>query len=441
MICGGFTGEIPLLPIAKMLCCPCCRAAASSWSLDAPPPPWDAPPSDVHYSSWLPLVCWLVVMSHLFTTPPPCVTFCLAAASRVHLQPPTFIRTGWLLHRISSRCLRLPSSRQHHRLLMPRHLMLPRRLHLLFTSCLPRLVAVLPLVAPPPHIHQLALPSAFASCFVLFSSAPANCCVVSHHHVTLLPYSIASPAHSWLLRLLSAPLSLITVAWPLLTLRHCPLFHLSHASSLAACCVAFTHAAASDLPASPPLITPPPLVVPWPPVPLVGLVVALLLLPLPPPICWRLRLSLHRHLSSHHGLPCLLSCWLSCCLHCSSSRHIPASQHATSTSNLLFAFCLLRLVVELLLVALPLPPILLTRNHLSMHRLIVIMPLVALPLQLVHLAHCCLLMCRLHLQLPFASCLSWLVVASLFLCRTSQEGKKIKLSVCVYVCVCVCLCV
>jgi hypothetical protein len=64
--------------------CPCCCAAASSRSLDAPPPPRDAPPPLVHYSSRSPLVCGLVIMSHLVALPPPCVSFRRAAASRVH---------------------------------------------------------------------------------------------------------------------------------------------------------------------------------------------------------------------------------------------------------------------------------------------------------------------------------------------------------------------
>jgi hypothetical protein len=157
------------------------------------------------------------------------------------------------------------------------------------------------------HIRQLALPSTSTSCCVSFLSAPASCCVVSRQPATLRPPPIASHAHGWLLCLPPAPSSLITVAWPLLTLcRRLP-FRLSRVSSLAGCCVTSTNAAASNLPVSPPLIPPLPVVVPWPPVPLVRKVVALPLLTPPPPICQRLRLSSRHCLSSHHGLPYLLS--------------------------------------------------------------------------------------------------------------------------------------
>jgi hypothetical protein len=174
------------------------------------------------------------------------------------------------------------------------------------------------------HICQLALLSASASCCVLFLSALASCCVVSRQPATLRPPPIASHPHGWLMCLLPAPSSLITVAWPLLTLCHCLPFCLSRASSQAGCCIASTHAPASHLPVSPPLIVPSPLVMPWPPIPLVQLVVLL-----PPSLI-------------------LLACpsgWLSCCLCCSSSwsapasQCTPASQRTTSTSHLLFAFC------------------------------------------------------------------------------------------------------
>jgi hypothetical protein len=79
----------------------------------------------------------------------------------------------------------------------------------------------------------------------------------------------------------------------------------SRTSLPASCCITSTDAAASHLPASPPLITLSPLVMPWPPVPLVQLVVEL-----PPPLILSARPS---------G-------WLSCRLHRSSSWHAPASQ-------------------------------------------------------------------------------------------------------------------
>jgi hypothetical protein len=58
-------------------CCPFWCIAASSCSINALPPL-------VHFSSWLPLVCRLVVMLHLVAPPLPCVTFCHAATSPVH---------------------------------------------------------------------------------------------------------------------------------------------------------------------------------------------------------------------------------------------------------------------------------------------------------------------------------------------------------------------
>jgi hypothetical protein len=67
-----------------LLCCPCCCATASSCSLVRLPPPRDAPPHLVHFSSRLPLDCWLVVMLHLVVPPPPPATFRHAATLRVH---------------------------------------------------------------------------------------------------------------------------------------------------------------------------------------------------------------------------------------------------------------------------------------------------------------------------------------------------------------------
>jgi hypothetical protein len=131
---------------------PCCCAATSSRSLDMPPPPLDALPPVVYFSSRLPLICWLVVMLHLIALPPPCITFHCTAASCVHPLPPAFICTGWLSHHISSLCLHLPSSCQHHRLSTRRRLTLRRQLQLPFAFCSPGLVAVLPHAAPLPHI-------------------------------------------------------------------------------------------------------------------------------------------------------------------------------------------------------------------------------------------------------------------------------------------------
>ncbi len=222
-----------------------------------------------------------------------------------------------------------------------RRLTLRRQLHLPFANRSPGLVAALPLVAPPPRICQLALPSTSASCRVSFLLVPSSCCVVFHQPATLQPPpSITSPTHGWLLCLPPTLLSLIAVAWPLLTMRHHLPFHLSwasclagcclasllsswlshclssrhhlpsagfsashcvitsrhaplraiasHTSSSAGCCVASPHAAASHLPMPPPLIALSPLVAPWPPMPLVWLVIALPLLTLLSPICRKL---------------------------------------------------------------------------------------------------------------------------------------------------------
>ncbi len=154
------------------------------------------------------------------------------------LTPP-FICAGWLLRCISLCCLRLSSSCQHRRLSTRRCLTSCRQIHLLFPSCMPLLAAMLPLVAPWPHIHQLALPLASASCQVSFLSAPASFCVVSHQPATLrLSLVITSPTHGWLLHLPPALLSLIAVAWPLIRLRRCLLICHSQASCPDGCCVA-----------------------------------------------------------------------------------------------------------------------------------------------------------------------------------------------------------
>jgi hypothetical protein len=328
-----------LLFASWLMCCRCCCAAASTCSstcrlhlatcrclLST------SPPGGLLFPSWL---SCCISSGRLHLTSP-------FVAPLLHvsiLNPPPYICIGWLLRCISLRCLSLPSSCQHCRLLMRRRLTLRQQLHLPFASRLPRLVAALPFLAPPPHICQLTLPSNSASCHVLFSSAPASCCVVSLQPATLQPPpSMASPAHGWLLRLPPAPSSLIAVAWPLLlsgwllhclpliwlvvasplltlphlpsagtsashrvvTSRHAPLCAIaSRASSPYGCCNASPHTATSNPLASPPLIAPLPLVTQLPPMPLVQLVVASPLLTLLPPICRQLCLSLRC---------CLLSC-------------------------------------------------------------------------------------------------------------------------------------
>jgi hypothetical protein len=178
--------------------------------------PVDAPPPPLVLSTCRPRLATRRRL--LSTSPPRCLSFagwfscCISSCRlhfaspfivppRVHPRSPAFICTGWLLHCISLRCLCLLSSRQHHCLSTCRCLTSRRQLHLPFTSSSPRLVATLPLVTPPPHICQLALPSASTSCHISFSLAPASCRGVSSQPATLQPPpSIASPANGWLLR-------------------------------------------------------------------------------------------------------------------------------------------------------------------------------------------------------------------------------------------------
>jgi hypothetical protein len=180
-----------------------------------------------------------------------------------------FIPTGWLLHCILMRCL-----------------------------CLPSLSTPLPLNAPLPHLVQATPPPV---CLLLsrvsFSSAMASCCVVYHQPATLQPPpSIASPMFG------------------------CCAFHLlCHLSlllrGLSSHCV---------LPPVPPLLG---LLSGWlfHCLPLVRLVIVLLLLTLPHPICGRLCLSLRCRLLTRPS-PCAINSHTSspagCCV---------ASTHATAS--------------------------------------------------------------------------------------------------------------
>jgi hypothetical protein len=146
------------------------------------------------------------------------------------------------------------------------------------------MVAALPLVAPPPHIRQLTLPSASASCCILFSSTSASCCAVSCQLATATLHCLSRP---WLVVASSARSTV------------------SHH-----CCVASPH-----ISPSPPI---PPLLghsSGWlfHHLPLVWLVFALPLLTPPPSIFWCLCLSSRRCLlscpSPCHCLSCLYSGW------------------------------------------------------------------------------------------------------------------------------------
>ncbi len=112
LLSANASPPIDLLFASRLLHHPCSCAAAASHPLVMPPPPRNNPPP--------PVSCLLVPL--LFFASPllaGChITSCPAATSSVYPQPPTFVCTGWLLRCILSCCFHLPSSRQHHRLLM-----------------------------------------------------------------------------------------------------------------------------------------------------------------------------------------------------------------------------------------------------------------------------------------------------------------------------------
>ncbi len=86
------TASCPLTPplqfafcFASCLSChPCCCAATSSCPLDMPPPPYNMPPPLVHFSSWLPFICRLVVIA----PPPPCIILSTPPAESIILSAP-----------------------------------------------------------------------------------------------------------------------------------------------------------------------------------------------------------------------------------------------------------------------------------------------------------------------------------------------------------------
>ncbi len=105
---------VGLLFASWLSCHPCCRATATSCPLNMPPPPLVLSTcrlrlemSHCHLSAGIsPLVCLSFAswFSHIIS-------------SRHQLKCPSLtpavIHTRWLLHLISSRCFRLPSSPQH----------------------------------------------------------------------------------------------------------------------------------------------------------------------------------------------------------------------------------------------------------------------------------------------------------------------------------------
>ncbi len=228
----------------------------------------------------------------------------------------------------------------------------------------------------------------------------------------------------------------------------------SRTSCLAGCCVASPHLAASHLLASPTLIAPLPLVAPWPPVPLVQLVVAL-----PPLLILLVRPCLS---TCHLHLPppvCLLFAPAGCCIAscCAAFATHPLDRkpplnalNDCSGTSCCPAFAAHPLGTLLPLDALPTPPtpiclsfaldgchvtscciaplIVSTCCHLSMRWLVVALPPVALPSQLI------LLTCRSlsAFQLVDASpliALPLLLILSLRPCL-SMHGLHLPLSVC-----------
>jgi hypothetical protein len=206
-------------------------------------------------------------------------------------------------------------------------------------------------VASPPHICQLALTSASASCsicsclpWLVVVLSPVNLQLCNHHPPLPLPPMVGCCIFrllrclSLLLRSLSSPCTIASYSASL-----GPLIRLvvaSHPSCPSGCCIPSPHADTFHLWAPPSLIAPLPLVMPLsmslPLVPLVHLVVASPLLMLAPPICRRLCLPLCQRLSSCHGLPCLLSGWL---LHCCLYSHHCLPSACNSASHCAIASC------------------------------------------------------------------------------------------------------
>jgi hypothetical protein len=136
LLSANASPTLGLLFASWLSCHPCCRTAATSCPLDAPPLP-------LVLST--PRLCLKTSCHHLSAGASPLV--CLSFVSRFsHIilsrcrlkcpsSTPAFIPTGWLLHLISSRCFRLPSSHQHRCLLM--HWGLTTRLPLVCPNWLP----------------------------------------------------------------------------------------------------------------------------------------------------------------------------------------------------------------------------------------------------------------------------------------------------------------
>jgi hypothetical protein len=87
-----YTMSSPLMVVASPLLL---RCHLHSFSLDMPPLPCDAPSPVVHFSSWFPLVCRLVVMLHYVAPPPPPVPYVAPPPHVSILYPlPSFALAG-----------------------------------------------------------------------------------------------------------------------------------------------------------------------------------------------------------------------------------------------------------------------------------------------------------------------------------------------------------
>jgi hypothetical protein len=124
LLSANASPSIGLLFASWLSCCPCCCAAAASRPLNMPPLPLLLSKCRLA-TSRLRLATRRRLLS-AGASPLVCLSFagwfshhisscrCLKCPS----STPAFIHTSWLLHLILSHCFRLPSSHQHHLLLM-----------------------------------------------------------------------------------------------------------------------------------------------------------------------------------------------------------------------------------------------------------------------------------------------------------------------------------
>jgi hypothetical protein len=119
LLSANASPPVGLLFASWLLCHPCCCATTTSCPLDTPPPPLVLSTCCLHL---------MTSRRHLSAGASPLVCLSFAGwfshiiSSRHRLKcpslTPAFIHTSWLLHLILLHCFRLPSSCQHHRVLM-----------------------------------------------------------------------------------------------------------------------------------------------------------------------------------------------------------------------------------------------------------------------------------------------------------------------------------